>query len=423
LKKKSKIFIGFGMLIIAFIALIVHFNQSFEVEVVKISQSNVTDTFTEEGVIKKGEDVNLISNVSGNVIETYVTENSFISKGNMIVKIDIKDYEYQKSIHQSNIDAYNAQIMDVLNTENNDKKDLAYSINELKAQLDAAQSDYDYVKSIYDTQKKLYDLGAISEIELNTAEDTCIKAKAALDSLQFRIDALQSKLNNDYSGDAVKRLKALIEVENTSINQLDEQIRDCTIVATSSGYITNCPIKNISSVEKGQIVATIKSENLFTVSVDVLTNSVCYLKVGDNVQLTQKLRGEDYVFSGSIKEIYNYATESQSALGLKEHRVKVLVDVLDDKSVLKDGYEIDVKFEIYAEENKISVPNSALFLKDEQNYVFKKQNSKAVLTPVEIGHKTNTETVIDSGLSDNDIIVYNVNAEGLSDGTRISAKK
>jgi len=135
LKKTSKIFIGAGMLIIAFVALILHLNQSFEVEVVKISQGNVTDTFTEEGVIKKGEYINLISNVSGNIIENYVTENSFIKKGNVIVKIDDKDYEYQKSIHQSNIDAYNAQITDVINTEKNDKKDLGYSINELKAQL------------------------------------------------------------------------------------------------------------------------------------------------------------------------------------------------------------------------------------------------------------------------------------------------
>jgi len=339
-------------------------------------------------------------------------------------------------------------------------------IEVLKLEVDTAKSDYEYVKSIYDAQKNLYDSGAISKIELSNAENTCIKAKASLDGLQlkynqssleladlksigidgsnlnskfsegqdgdldvaiktveFKINALQSKLNNDYSGDAVKRLKALIEVENTSISQLNEQIRDCTVIATSTGYITNCPVKNLSSVEQGQIVATIKSENMYTVSVDVLTNSVSYLKVGDKVQLTQKLRGEDYIFSGSIKEIYNYATESYSALGLKEHRVKVLVDVFDDKSVLMDGYEIDVKFEIYAEENKISVPNSALYVKNEQNYVFKKQNSKAVLTPVEIGHKTNTQTVINSGLTDNDIIVYNVNTEGLSDGTRISAKK
>ena len=467
---------------------------SLEVEVINVTSGLVTDTFTEEGTAKKGEDINIVSTVSGNVIKLFATKNSYIEKGSKIAEIDTKDYERQKIIRKNNIKAYEAQISDILNTEKNDKKDIAYSIKELnvlldsykknkelseinkvisdspeeyierlKLEKDGAESDYEYLKFIYETQKSLYASETVSESELIKAENSYIKAKNALAALQLKYDqsveklselkalgiddsnlnsrffegqsndldstiqateiklaALQEKLKNDYSSDVVLRLKALIDAEETAISDIDELIENCSITAPYSGYITSCPIENISFISEGQTIATVKSEKLFTVYADVLTNSVPYLKTGDYVKLTQKLKGEDNIYNGKIKEIYGYAEESFSALGLKEQRVRIIIDVIDGNTSLQDGYEVDVEFEIYRGENKLFVPNSCLFKKDGQSYVFKKEHGRAASVPVETGYKTSTKTVIESGLSEDDTVIYNSNTEGLSEGTKIS---
>jgi tRNA splicing endonuclease len=124
----------------------------------------------------------------------------------------------------------------------------------------------------------------------------------------------------------------------------------------------------------------------------------------------------------TIAEIYHFAAESTSALGLKEHRVRVDVAVSDNRAVLKDGYKFDAKFTTYRQKRVLAVPNSAIFKTNDLNYVLKAQKNRAVLTSVRM-HQTNTETVIRSGVARNDQIIFNANTEGLADGTKIAAKE
>jgi HlyD family secretion protein len=496
MKKGPKIWLSIGIALVV----VMVFNclrKGLEVEVVSITPKQVVDTFTEDGVVKKGENISIISRVSGDIAELCAAKNSYVKKGSVIAKIKPKDYLDQKLIHQNTVKAYQAQIAETLHNDQYNKKDIAYDIDGLKIQLrnlknnkqqsqmekvivnspeeylealrlslNTAQSDYDYCKSVFDSHRKLYQMGAISKNEFNITENNYVKAQntlrqaeksyqdsylklqklknfgingsnlneqfyqgkdvacdAAIHAAEVQIAALQTKLANDYASDVVNRLKEQIQSEKVAVNQLEDRIRDCEIIAPASGYITDLPVENLSSVQVGQTIATIQSDHLFLVAVDVLTNAEPYLKVGDAVKLTQKLKSGDRDSTGTIAEIYHFAAESTSALGLKEHRVRVDVAVSDNRAVLKDGYEFDAEFTTYRQKRVLAVPNSAIFKTNDLNYVLKAQKNRAVLTSVCIGHQTNTETVILSGVSRNDQVIYNVNTEGLADGTKIAVKE
>lgn len=450
MKKTKKILLGTGIILVAVLTVSYFLNQSLEVEAVKIEPKEVTDTFTEQGVVRKGENMNVISKVSGDITELCVTKNSYVEKGSIIAKIEAKDYLYQKSMHQNTIESYKAQITETLSNEKYNKKDIEYNIEELNVQLDhlksnkqqgqigkitgdspeeyiealklslnTAQSDYDYCKAIYDSQIKLYNINAISKNELDTAENNYRKAEnnlrqvqikynqsnarltelkdlgisgdnlnekfyegqdadvdSAINTAEIQIADLQSKMQNDYSTDVVNRLNALIQNENVAMDQIEGQIKNCVIVAAVSGYIVDLPAESLSAIQANQTVAIIKLDHQFLVSVDVLTNAEPYLKAGDIVKITQKLKSEDHVFNGVIKEIYNFAAESTSALGLKEHRARVDVEVMDEEALLKDGYEVNVEFKIYNKADALSVPNSAIFKIDNTNYVFKEEKNR-----------------------------------------------
>lgn len=441
------------------------------IEISSTVSGDIEEVFIEENsYVKKGEPIIKVS-TKNYEYEKKILENnvqSYYAQINDIINSESYD---KKDIHAS-IKELSTQLEGYKKSKEQSEINKISSLTpeeyleSLKLEVDVAQNEYDYIDNIYKSHQSLYELEVISKNELLKTETSWLKAKSNLSSLkakynqsvekleeliqlgidesnlnsrffegqyndidyaikttQVKIDALNEKISNDYSIDAVSRIEALIEAEKTAIEQVDEKIGNCIITAPNTGYITNCNADKISSVIQGQSIATLKSQSTFIVYSDVLTGYVPYLKEGQKVLLKQSLKSEDKTYNGEIKEIYNFAVNSYSALGLKEQRVRVIIDLLDSNVDLYDGYELDVKFEIYNQRDKLSVPNSAVFKIDEQNYVFKAVRGKAVTTPVETEYKTNKESVIKSGIEKNDTIIYNSNIEGLTNGSNISVKK
>lgn len=473
------------------------------VEVVEIKTKQIIDSFIEDGIVKQGSSFNIVSEVSGKVIEVYVDKNTYVEEGTILAKIDTKDYEYEKLMCQNNISSHEAKISEAINNEKNDKQNFYFNIEQLNEDLkklesqkksseinktqkeaeidkivsstpdekirvlelavEVAKNDVNYSKRNYDAINSLFEVGAVSKEQTDEAKNTLTKSEkelikaetdldlnkkelerlknygvsdtelnslfykqqnvsveASMNSVKSQINSIQNKINTSYSSDTVKYLNSLIENENVALKQLDDKINNCIIKSKVSGYVVDLPAKNQSTVQLGTIIATLKTKENFIIESDILTNSVPYLKVGDEVKIFQRLKSEDITYKGNIKEIYNFAKEATSVLGLEEHRVTVVVEVLDENVNLKDGYEVELEFQTYKEDNQLSVPNSSIFKIDGEEFIFKIKDNKTVLNKITTKHKTNSETVIAEGLDSGDNIVYNANIEGLKEGIIVS---
>jgi HlyD family secretion protein len=390
------------------------------VEVMAVAAKDVADSVVEDGTVRSGDDIKIISDVSGEVANILSAEGSFVDAGDVIAVIDSNDYENEINAHLSAIAAYEAQRREADTTESYDKKDIQYSIQQLTVQKEELQNDRKLRRQDYENGLVLYEGGAIAKDDMDKLENAFLQAELAVNSVDVQIAALRAKLDNDYAGNTSKRISALIEGENIAIDRLKEKIANCAIKARASGYISDLSVKNISHVYEGQTVATIKAQDSLTVKTQILTSYEPYLRVGDRVKIIHKLRGQDVVYAGVINEIYDFANETTSALGLKEYRVDVLIAIDDADAALKPGYEVTVEFLVFSEKNQIAVPNAAVFEVDDVNYVFKAKGKKAVRTPIAVSYKTNTETVIASGLDADDQVIADANVEGLADGVKIS---
>ncbi|MBP3205002.1 MAG: efflux transporter periplasmic adaptor subunit, partial [Lachnospiraceae bacterium] len=122
-----------------------------------------------------------------------------------------------------------------------------------------------------------------------------------------------------------------------------------------------------------------------------------------------------------ISAIYDYAEQTVSSLGNDEYRVKVII-ALKDATDLKDGYEINVVFDVFNQDNVISVPNSAMFKKDDTYHVFVVRNDKAQMVPVEILHRGGTRTAISGGISAGDVVIFDANTDDLVDGSSVDVE-
>ena len=274
-------------------------------------------------------------------------------------------------------------------------------------ELETSRANFENAKSNYETASKRLD-----------------ESNKYLQSL--KAEGLSEKdISEKFYESTKKQIEAAIESEKTAIAQLEHQIEDCEVKAEYDGIISKIPAKDISMAVAGQELAVIDTNNNeYRLECSVLTDVIPYLHVGDRMKAEFNLRGVKKSFDGKISEIYDFATEEKSPLGLNEYRVK-LVAVLDNAGddILKNGYGVDAIFTLYKNDNAIAVPIGSVFAEDELDYVFKIENKTAKKTPVSIVYKSSTQAVISEGLKEDDKVIINADEEKLNDGSKVREKK
>ena len=434
--KKKVILVCIAALAVAAIIIINNLNKALEVEVYTVNPGSVNDTYKERAVISLGDKYHILSKVSGNILEVLADENSPVKKGDVLVRIDNRDLLYQKSLRQSSLDSYIAK-----KEESDISKLMATSpmeyINGLNASLESARAAYALAQTDYDAKQALFNTQSVSLIELETSKANYESAKANFETANNRYNESNNYLDNLKSQGLSERdisekfyestknqLEAAIDSERTAIGQLDKQIEDCEVKCEYDGVVSSIPAKNISMAAVGGELAVIDTDNNeYRIECSVLTDVVPYINVGDAFNAEFNLRGIKKSYTGKVSEIYNFATEEKSPLGLKEYRVKV-VGILDNSDdVLKNGYGVDAVFTLYKNDDVISVPIGAVFTEDDKDYVFKIEGGRAVKTPVNISYKSSVEAVIDEGLKENDKVILNADEDSLDEGSKVKEKK
>lgn len=441
ISKKQMITAGAAALLVITAGCGMAFSRSGGIAVnsVSVQYGSLEDTYTEEGVIRDGQEVHILANVSGSVKEVVVQENDAIQSGDILFLIDSRDYLYEKELHQSALAGYQAQL-----EQSNINQVMAASPQEYLDSLVQDQTSglavYESAVTQWNAADQLYAAGVIAKTEweqakaaYESAKSAYGKAKNRLDESKRQFEALKKEgltdldINEKFYQSTKDQLNALVQSEQTTMDQLDLKIQDCEIRAEADGIITSLPGKNLSMVQVGQELVVINqmSQGL-TVESEVLTTIAPYLAPGDPVVVTLKLRGRDQTYQGTIAKIYDFASQSTSALGLNEYRVKVKIAVAEpvgetavSEMSLKDGYGVDVAFTLYRATDKLLVPAGAVFRFQNQDYVYTLEDSRAVKTAVQVEYKSGTQAVIVEGLTEQALIISNVDSEGIYDGVKV----
>jgi len=256
--------------------------------------------------------------------------------------------------------------------------------------------------------------------------------------LNYRLQEVQARLrgiNVQIEREAEKRTreaqanKRVLQSERDALSsqarQLREQIDDSRIYAPISGIV-----KRLNAEESGMaspevpLMHLYKRENQeirYLVETRVLTRDVLELYEGMQVKLSFERREQDLEFAGEVKEIYPYAEEAISPLGLEEERVTVTVlpDFPGDLQLGLD-YRVDVEFITNRQEDVLWVPQSALFTYRGEDALMVVENNRARVRKVSTGLETRRQVVIEKGLSEGDLVILNPKAEGLDEGNRVN---
>ncbi len=135
--------------------------------------------------------------------------------------------------------------------------------------------------------------------------------------------------------------------------------------------------------------------------------------------------GQPDPLPGRVRLVEPYGFTKISALGVEEQRVNVIVDLQDPAAAsaagLGHGWRVDVAVETVRIEDAVLAPVSALFRVDGGWAVFRMEDGRARLTPVDVGQNDGVQAEILSGLESGQTIVL-YPGEQISDGVRVRAR-
>ncbi len=401
-------------------------DDSIKVAVEYSGLHTITETVTASGKIYPETEVKIAPEVSGEVIMLNVQEGDSVKKGQLMVKINPAIYNSMVNQAEASVDQTKAS---------------ASNTSELMAQ---AESQYDLALNTYKRNKKLFEDKVISELEFDQAVASYKSAKAAFDA------ARASTSGGKYG----------IRVAQASLTQAQENLLKTTIIAPTSGIISELNVKKGERVVgtaqmAGTDMLTIADMSRIEVRVDVSETDIPKVKVGDTTIIeadayrNRKFTGivskvgvssakTGVSTSTSTEQVTNYTVH---ILILPQSYADLAVKIGKGKFPFKPGMSASVEIQTNKMNNVLSVPVNAVTTRDWPDslknktqgsfsdnvrqvvFVLDDKTHQVTLKDVKTAMQDNKYIMVTDGLKDHEQVVvapYGAIARLLADKTKVN---
>ena len=362
-----------------------------EVEISAIEPIDITETVAATGKIQPEVEVNISSEVSGEIIELPIKEGQQVEKGDLLVKIN-------PDLIQAVVSQSQAGLQNV------------------RAQLAQAEASLKNSKANFERNKALFDKGVISKSEWDRTVADYEGSQANVQSAYYNVQSAAANVKQ--SRDNLSRTSIYAPMTGT-ISLLAAELGERVVGTAQMAGTEILRVANLSNME---------------VEVDVNENDIVKVAVGDStiVEVDAYLKRE---FKGVVTEIANSAQNTLTADQVTNFKVKVRIlpesykDLTEGKpdsySPFRPGMTATVDIITNKRKSIVGVPISAIVIKtdtssgkkrarakgtttsQEEKFecVFVKDGEEAKLRVVTTGIQDDTNIEVLTGLQEGDVII------------------
>lgn len=198
--------------------------------------------------------------------------------------------------------------------------------------------------------------------------------------------------------------------------------RHVAVLSPVSGRVLKIHQKSAGVVQAGTPLVEIGDPSRLEVVVDLLTTDAVHVTPGTPAVIQGW--GGDHSLSGRVRRIEPAAFTRQSALGVDEQRVNVVIALGDPRerwSALGDGFRVEARLVLFEANDVVKVPLGALFRRGDGWAVFRIDNGAAKLTSVQVGHRAEADAEIIAGLAPGAQVAVHP-GDRVKDGVRVEAR-
>jgi len=240
---------------------------------------------------------------------------------------------------------------------------------------------------------------------------------------------------------ALRAARAAEQTALASVRMREAEIEaaEAQLLRAGAGEATTGDVLEINAPVAGQILRLHQeSETILSPGAPILDMGdpydleiVAEILSEDAVQIVPGARvdihewgGEGAVLRGQVRLVEPFGFEEISALGVREQRVNVIIDLLDPEENwrgLGHGFRIEADIVLWESDDALQVPVSALFRSEGRWACFVAEDGHARLREVQIGRNNGVVAEVLDGLAEGaDVVLYA--SEVVEDGARIKAR-
>lgn len=274
-----------------------------------------------------------------------------------------------------------------------------------------AEADLTHGESQHARNLELAARGIIAQAMLENSQLILHTHRRALDAAESEVEMTRATL---------ERMRAQLVGPDTSYDPGAVSSCCVEINAPHSGTVLSVANTSARLVQAGEPLLSIGDLSELELEVDLLSADA--VKVAPGARAYVERWGGDEVLQARVRRIDPAAFTKVSALGIEEQRVRLKLDFLTppaDRPGLGDAYRVFVRVIVWEDPAVLQVPLAALFRSENGWAVFRVENRRAVLTPVDIGQQTTDAVQILSGLNEGDTVVL-YPGDKVSDGVRLT---
>lgn len=181
-----------------------------------------------------------------------------------------------------------------------------------------------------------------------------------------------------------------------------------TVVAVKSpaaGRILARHLESATPISPGQAIMDIGDPAELELEAHILSADAVRLAPGTAARL---LHWGGEPLAAAVSRIEPGAFTKISALGVEEQRTRVILELQSPREqwqALGDGYRVDIEFITASKENTLAIPTSALIRHGDGWAVWRIEDGRARLIPVQTGLRAATHTEITAGLAQGDNVI------------------
>ena len=370
--KKILVFVAIAVVIIGvpLVSKLTDSEESKEVRVHVVKQQPIRSSILASGTLAFREQVQLRSEVIGQVINVHVEESDPVVKGQSVVTLDPKTYQAQ-------VDQASAAVR---------MQTIAIERQELLIEN---------LEERYARQKQLFQSNLVDEDSFDLLENQLGLARVDLRSQQESLSQAQAALNQAEERLDKTRIRSPID---GIVIQVDVKVGETVIAGT-----TNIPGSTL-------MVIADPSETLTEVQVDEA--DIAKVEEGQSADIFAAAYPETPL-SGRVQSIAAVARQAQGQRSLS-FLVKILLDE-QDEMVIRPGMSVRADIYTQASENSLAVPIGAVRYEEdaedqsenaeEQAFVMLFEDGTARRRDVELGLSSDEDQEILEGLAEGDRVV------------------
>jgi len=370
--KKPLIFAGLAVLLVG-LPLYSKLTDKSDVKQVEVQQAErkmIKSSILASGTLAYKEQVQLRSEVIGQVTGLHVQEADAVKKGDLVITLDPKSYQAQVEQAEARVRIQQIAI---------ERQRLL--IGTLEDRFDRQKALYEVKLIDEDSFEALKSELALSKVDLRSAQESLLQTRAALDQSEELLS--KTRIRSPIDGIVI---------------QLDIKEGETVIAGT-----TNIPGSTM-------MVIADPSETLTEVRVDEA--DIAQVRVNQQADIYAAAY-PDTPLSGTVQSIATVARQAPGQQSLT-FLVKILLDE-QDEMVIRSGMSVRADIYIETSDKTLSIPVQAVLIDEdieedevgdkEQAYVFVLSDGKAVRKNVETGISSDSDQEILQGLNEGDAVI------------------